>query len=245
MADASLPASALVTGGFIVLPLALAAALPAGVAVAGRRLGASPSSTRRAVSVTAIATAAWLALTWVAASTGVLRRFDAKPPPFAFLVVAIAALGLVVAFSPMGTRLVAGLPLSVLVGVQVFRFPLELLMHRAYEDGLMPVQMSYSGRNWDILTGFTAGLLGLALRRWRLPRWVVMGWNVGGLLLLANVVGIAIVSTPILRWFGDDRLNTWVAYPPFVWLPAVMVVAAWAGHLLVFRKLAAPKPPRS
>jgi hypothetical protein len=28
-----------------------------------------------------------------------------------------------------------------------------------------------------------------------------------------------------------------VTYPPYVWLPAVMVVAALAGHLLIFRAL--------
>jgi hypothetical protein len=30
----------------------------------------------------------------------------------------------------------------------------------------------------------------------------------------------------------------WVTYPPYVWLPAVMVLAALAGHLLIFRALA-------
>src|SRR5439155_344094 len=48
----------------------------------------------------------------------------------------------------------------------------------------------------------------------------------------------AVISTPLFRWFGDDKLNTWVTYPPFVWLPAVMVTAALIGHLLVFRWLA-------
>ena len=43
-----------------------------------------------------------------------------------------------------------------LVGVQGFRLPLELAMHRMYERGIMPVQMSYSGLNYDILTGIRA-----------------------------------------------------------------------------------------
>ena len=30
---------------------------------------------------------------------------------------------------------------------------------------------------------------------------------------------------------------TFVTYTPFVWLPAVMVVAALAGHLVIFRAL--------
>jgi hypothetical protein len=41
----------------------------------------------------------------------------------------------------------------------------------------------------------------------------------------------------MFRYFGDDRLNVWVTYPPYVWLPAVMVLAAFAGHLTIFRAL--------
>jgi hypothetical protein len=63
---------------------------------------------------------------------------------------------------------------------------------------------------------------------------------VAGLALLINVVTIAIVSTPRFAYFGADRLNVWVTYPPFVWLPAVMVVAALAGHLLILRALRVP-----
>lgn len=235
-ADPRLTASLVVSWGFVLLPLALAAAFVTGVSMSPD--GREPrGATRRRAALMSAGVAAWLAATWVAAASGALRRFDATPPPFAALLVAVAILGPAIAFSPVGTRLVRGWPLAVLVGVQAFRFPLELLMHRAYEDGVMPVQMSYSGRNLDVLTGISAGVLGIALIRWRVPRWVIALWNVGGLLLLLNVVTVAVLSTPIFRAFGDDRLNTWVAYPPFVWLPAVLVVAAWAGHLLVFRKL--------
>ena len=71
------------------------------------------------------------------------------------------------------------------------------------------------------------------------PRWIVGAWNLLGFVLLINVVTIAIVSTPVFRWFGNDRLNVFVTYPPFVWLPAILVVAALAGHILVWRRLAA------
>ena len=60
-----------------------------------------------------------------------------------------------------------------------------------------------------------------------------------GSLLLINILTIAILSTPMVAAFGDDRLNTWVAYPPYVWLPTMMVVCAITGHLVIFRKLRA------
>ena len=37
--------------------------------------------------------------------------------------------------------------------------------------------------------------------------------------------------------FGPEALNTFVAHPPFVWLPAVLVLTAVAGHLMITRAL--------
>jgi len=68
-------------------------------------------------------------------------------------------------------------------------------------------------------------------------RRLVLAWNLLGSLLLLNVVVIAIVSTPLISLFGPDLLNTWVMVPPFVWLPAVMVLMAFSGHLLIARAL--------
>ena len=233
--------SPLVNAGFAALPLLIAAGFVVACDWAGRRLGEPAPARRRRTMGVAVATLAWLLLTALAAASGALRRFDTFPPPFAGLLLALTAIGVAVPCSPLGTRLVRGLPLWVLVGSQVFRFPLELLMHRAFVEGVMPVQMSYSGRNYDILTGISAGLLGWWLARGRVPRWVVAAWNVLGFALLVNIVAVAVLSTPLFRWFGDDRLNTFVTYPPFVWLPAVLVTAALMGHILVWRKLAAER----
>jgi hypothetical protein len=75
----------------------------------------------------------------------------------------------------------------------------------------------------------------------RATRGIVLAWNLLGLALLTNVVIVAMLSTPVFAAFGPDRLDVFVTYPPFVWLPAVMVLAALAGHLIVFRALAASR----
>lgn len=220
---------------FVAIAVGLVLALAFGVASASRRVGEASRAGGRTRLALAL-TAAWLAVTWIAASSGILRRWDAVPPPFAFLVVGIIAVSCGIAFSAAGRLLAAGLPLWILIAIQGFRLPLELAMHAMYERGIMPVQMSYSGWNFDIVTGTTA-LIVAAIVRARERRWLVALWNVMGLALLVNVVTIAILSTPVFAYYGSDRLNTWVTYPPFIWLPAVMVVAALAGHLLIFRAL--------
>jgi hypothetical protein len=175
------------------------------------------------------------------AFAGLLLPREGRPPlPFVVMLLSILILGVVIARSAIGDRLARGAPLAMLVGFQAFRFPLELAMHRASSEGLMPIQMSYSGRNFDIVTGITALVLGIAMTVTTVPRVVVAAWNVMGLLLLGNILVVAILSTPIFAYFGPDRLNVWVMWMPYTLLPAVMVLAAWAGHLIVARALAQP-----
>jgi hypothetical protein len=103
----------------------------------------------------------------------------------------------------------------------------------------MPQQMTYTGWNFDIVTGITAALLAPAIAAGKAPRWLIFVWNVMGLGLVLIVVGIGLASTPMIQAFGSGAaLNTWIAWFPFVWLPAVMVAAAIAGHVLVLRRLA-------
>jgi hypothetical protein len=220
---------------FIVLPVLLVAALIAGVWWSWRRAGEPAPRALRAATILAVASAAWMAVTWELAAFGTLRQWESTPPPFALLVFTIVAIALRLTFSPVGQRLAAHVPLWALVAVQTFRYPLELAMHRLSERGIMPEQMSYEGLNFDIVTGITAALVGGLVLTGRAGRKTVLAWNVLGSLLLLNIVTIAILSTPRFRAFGDDRVNVFVTYPPFVWLPAVLVLAAMAGHMVIFR----------
>jgi hypothetical protein len=229
---------------FIVIPLLLGVALVWGSAVAWQRSGAPDAVVRRVSRVTGVLVAGWMTATWTIARAGGFRHWDRTPPPFGLLIVAVVLVALACAFSPFGRRLARGLPLWTLVAVHVFRLPLELAMHTMYERGIMPREMSYAGHNFDVATGiaaiFVAGLVvtGYGGRR------LVAVWNVAGLALLLNVVVIAILGTPRFQYFGTERLNVWVTSPPFVWLPAVMVLAALMGHLVIFRALS-QSPPRT
>lgn len=228
-------ASPLLVSSFVGLALLVAAGFV--VAVHRAATATSHPNARRLAIVTATATGLWLALTASLATAGVLS-FTSRPPTMLILVPIILALAIWIGTSGVGSRLATGLPLAALVGAQVFRLPLELTMHRAYVEGLMPVQMSYSGRNLDILTGISAIVVAAVLIRRPGALWLVRTWNVTGVILLANILTVAILSAPTpLRTFHNEPANNWITNAPWVWLPAVFVLAAIAGHILVFRRL--------
>ena len=186
------------------------------------------------------ATAVVMAGSAAAASSGLLARFDRLPPPMLVMIVAVFATGFAVGLSRTGADAAAEVPLAALVGLQAFRLPLELVMHRAATLGIMPVELSYSGYNFDIVTGLGAALLAAAMQAgWRVPRSVIWAWNVWGFWCLAVIAVIAVTTSPMVRLFGDEprHLNTWVLFFPYVWLPVVLVTVALAGHITVTRAL--------
>ncbi|HXK20827.1 MAG TPA: hypothetical protein VNG33_23610 [Polyangiaceae bacterium] len=197
------------------------------------------SGGRRALGF-ALSASAWLALSAVLGLSGFLTLFEPGPPRLLVLLVPTIALPFVLGFSRTGTAL-ASAPLGFLVGFQAFRLPLELVMHQAALDGTMPPQMTYTGSNFDIVSGATALVVGALAARDLAPRWLLVAWNFLGSVLLITILVIAVASLPAFGAFGraPERLNTWVAYFPFVWLPAGLVSAALLGHVLLWRRLLA------
>jgi hypothetical protein len=225
-------ASPLVTWG-----IGLLAVVVAGLVV----LGLARVTSRRGTLLAALTIAGAMAIVGLLASRGVLARFDARPPPLLICLVFVMIGTIGAARSRLGAKLARGLPMAALIGFGAFRLPLELVMHRAASEGVMPVQMSFGGYNFDIVTGASAVVVAVLAAQGRAPRWLLMTWNVLGITLLLNIVVIALASQPALHAFGAEpaRLNTLVGYFPFVWLPTVLVPAALLEHLVVFRKLAA------
>jgi CubicO group peptidase (beta-lactamase class C family) len=222
---------------FTVLPVILALLLVAGVLVAWRRTGASIRRSTLAAAGLTLGLIVWMAATYVAAAFSLLQFPPALPTMMVvFVLLLVLSVGLGV--SPVGRRLATGLPLAVLVGVQGFRLPLELLMHRAYEHGLMPVQMSYSGLNFDIVTGITALIVSALLATGRAGVRTARAWNVMGTLLLANIILISLLAAPTpWRVFRGGPANEWIATEPYIWLPTVMVAFAIVGHIVIYRHL--------
>jgi len=224
----------LLISGFVFLPMLVVLVALIGVAAAVRRAGLS----RLAYWLVALLVVGAMTGSLALAAQGALAQFAARPPPFVPLTAACIALWVGISSSRVG-RALTSLPIAALIGFHVFRLPLELLMHASAGAQLMPRQMSYSGWNFDIVTGVTALLVAPLAAFGGVTRSALLVWNAIGSFLLLVIVIIAVVSAPPLLAFGADaaHANTWVAYAPFIWLPTVLVPAAAAGHVVLWRRL--------
>ncbi len=179
-----------------------------------------------------------MALSGVLAATGLLSDTDAPFPPMGLMIVLVLVLSVRGGLGPLGSHMVAEVPLVALIGLQMFRLPLELVMHHAANVGIMPEALSYSGYNFDIATGIGAVLLFTALKLGvNVPAIVIWLWNLWGIYCLVAITIIAIATSPMVHALGTDprNMNTWVLYFPYVWLPVVMVTIALISHIVITR----------
>ena len=176
---------------------------------------------------------------WALAQAGLYADATTFPPPQLALLAPVLLALLVTVVLPKGRAWLRGLPLFALTAIHVLRLPVELVLHDAYGAGLVPQDMTYSGFNFDILSGITAIPLLLWLRSARPPgRRVLILWNLCCVVLLCVVVGTAVLSIPsTVQRINFHQPNVLVTTTPWVLLPAVLVPSVLFAHVAALVQL--------
>lgn len=186
-----------------------------------------------------IATLAWTIVLSVISLTGFFTETSGMPPRFA-PAVAVPLLTIAALFATAkGRAFIDGLDQGLLVLLNTIRIPVELVLFGLFVHGAIPELMTFTGRNWDILSGLTAPLVWwFGYRRRVLPRAVLIGWNLMCLALLFNIVINAILAAPFdFQQQAFDQPNVAIFYFPYVLLPGVVVPSVLFSHLVLLRSL--------
>lgn len=181
----------------------------------------------------------WLTLQAFLAFTGFYTSGSHMPPRIMLAVVPMMLLILIVFITPAGKKFIDALDVRFLCFLHVVRFPVEIVLFWLFCEEKIPEIMTFEGRNFDIIAGITAPIIGyLGYIKKRLSPKILLGWNIICLLLLLNIVFYAVLSVPSpFQTFGQNQPNVAVLYFPFVWLPAMVVPLVLFSHLVLIRKL--------
>jgi hypothetical protein len=140
-------------------------------------------------------------------------------------------------------KVIAYLPIKLLTIIHIVRIPVEFVLHSLYENGAVPAVMTYSGANFDILSGITAPIVYyFAFRNGQANRLLLGVWNILALGLVITIVTIAVLSFPApFQQLAFDQPNLAVTYFPYVWLPTVIVPIVLFCHAASLYKIWANK----
>lgn len=181
----------------------------------------------------------WILLLALLASMGVFAQFDQLPPRLPMLLFAAMLTMVFLITRPVTKKLAAAVPLHWPLILQGFRVPLEFILWSLFINNALPEQMTFSGYNYDILSGILGLIVGFGLfKGWVKSKALIMAYNILGLVLLATIVTIAVLSIPTpFRYFMNEPANTIVAYVPYVWIPGVYVLTALFLHLFSIKQV--------
>lgn len=197
--------------------------------------------------VTLIVLPLWLVYVGALSYFGIVADAERSPPGIAFIVLpTILFIALALVRGQLGARIAATVPLALLIGTQVFRIVVELILHQAWQDGLAPRMLTYEGANFDIVIGGSAPLVAWAVWRHRLaPRWAI-AWNIAGLLMLTNVIARSAMTAPgPFLALQTEVPNLAIGTFPYTFIPGFFAPLAIALHIVAIRGLRQqPSSPR-
>lgn len=178
-------------------------------------------------------------------STGALALTDFYKsfslPPRLVLLGALPAFAIIIYYyaAPRFKDITAAFPLLFTIYFQSFRIIVELLIHGAYQKGLGPVIVTYEGRNFDIIAGLSAPLVGWMYSRGLLSKKLVLTWNILCLMLLANIVFIfiSLMVNPQFWEYETPPVSMDFLTVPYVYIAAVYMPVAVFIHVMSIKKL--------
>ncbi|MBK9153128.1 MAG: hypothetical protein IPM25_02725 [Chloracidobacterium sp.] len=181
----------------------------------------------------------WLVFVMSLSLTGFYLETDSTPPRLFFLGIVPSLLVIAAYFTFFRESFIAHLPLETLTLIHVIRVPVEIVLFWLYQEGLIPKVMTFEGRNFDILAGLTVPIIYFfAFHTHFNPRFLLIGWNLAALGLLANIVTTAALSIPSpIQQMSFDQPNRAILYFPFIWLPAIVVPIVMFSHFASLYKL--------
>lgn len=150
------------------------------------------------------------------------------------LLVSAIVFAVLFSFSKSGKKVSIEFSITALLGLQAFRLPLEIILHNWGETGTIPLTMTWSGQNLDIIAGIIC-LLGIPFYKKSLKlTWLIQVLSFG---LLLNVIRVAVMSSPFPFSWPLERPLQLIFHMPYALIVPGFVTIAFICHLLVFRKL--------
>jgi len=177
----------------------------------------------------------WAVFVSAISLSGFTARFELFPLNAMPVLALPLATILILLFTKSMKEILQAIPLSALTRLQVFRVFVELVLWMLFLQNQLPVQMTFEGLNWDVLTGITALI---AARFFLHSKSIMILWNVMGLILLMNIVVVSILSMPTpIQVFDNEPANVIITRFPYLFLPACLVTLAYTLHFMSLRKL--------
>ncbi|MEO0506233.1 MAG: hypothetical protein AAF090_08785 [Bacteroidota bacterium] len=168
----------------------------------------------------------------VLALNGFYQITDSIPPRFGLVLVPSALLIVYGLLPKQQDWLLEKRNMVISTFLHIVRVPVEIVLLGLFLNQMIPELMTFEGRNFDIVMGITAPIIGFLLLKKRISKKALLVWNIVGLFLVTFILVNGILSAELpFQQFAFDQPNRGISYFPYVLLPATIVPIVIWTHL--------------
>jgi two-component system LytT family sensor kinase len=179
----------------------------------------------------------WLIFISYLSTRHILDQFSVLPPRMGLVLFPPLITVVLLANNKRIGRLLSFAPQHWFVFIHSFRIITGILFYLLYLRYVIPVQMTFMGKNFDIVIGLMAPVIGILCLKGKIQPWLLTLWHFTGVTLLSIVVITAVLSAPFpFRLFQTHETNTMIAYFPFVMMPGFVIPVGVLFHLFGLKK---------
>jgi hypothetical protein len=181
----------------------------------------------------------WAGIQVFLSLNGFYKVIDTIPPRFVLLIIPPILLIIILFNTQKGKLFIDSLDIKVLTIIHTIRILVEIVLFWLFMYKTIPVELTFEGRNFDIISGVTAPIVYyFGFIKQTLSKKLIISWNILCIGFLLNVVLNSILSSPLLfQKFEFNQPNFAVLNFPFVFLPSLIVPIILFSHFVLIRRL--------
>lgn len=171
----------------------------------------------------------WSIVQSILAYTGFYQNTEAIPPRFGFVLIPATIL-IVYGIMPKQQKwILATRQTQISTFLHSVRLPIEIVLYGLFSYEMIPELMTFEGRNFDVLIGITAPIVGWLFLKQKINKKILIAWNIIGLAFVLFILFNGILSSELpFQQFGYEQPNRAINYFPYVLLPSTIVpIVIW------------------
>jgi len=129
------------------------------------------------------------------------------------------------------------IPLHIPIAYQSFRLLIEILFYFTFLQGILPIQVTFEGVNYDVFIGVSAIFMALYAFKKNASKRILIIWNVIGIGVVAFAAFVFITSFYFPHIWNQQNTPQEFNQFPFLLLPAFFMPSAIFVHVLSITQL--------